>query len=197
MQSARQINLIRKLNPIIRGWVNYHRHVVSKRTFTKIDHAIEKALSRWAKRRHPKKSKYWAFKKYFHAIRQVKHRFCVTERNEKTGKPDTWKLILASYTPIVRHTKIMGKANPFDPEFKSYFEKRLSWKMALNKAGKQTIKALWSKQSGFCPFCGDIITSVFESTIQYLKSPLAGGTQKRSNLVLVHNDCHGRSPPEG
>src|SRR2546427_997086 len=29
--------LIAKLNPIIRGWTNYHRHVVSKATFSSVD----------------------------------------------------------------------------------------------------------------------------------------------------------------
>lgn len=32
--------LIVQLNPIIRGWALYHRHVVSKRTFNSVDHAI-------------------------------------------------------------------------------------------------------------------------------------------------------------
>ena len=29
--------LITRLNPVIRGWANYHRHVVSKRIFARID----------------------------------------------------------------------------------------------------------------------------------------------------------------
>src|SRR6266700_216606 len=33
-------NLIAQLNPKIRGWANYHRHVVSKETYAKVDHAI-------------------------------------------------------------------------------------------------------------------------------------------------------------
>jgi len=37
-------NLIGQLNPIIRGWANFHRHVASKQTFTKVDNAIFLAL---------------------------------------------------------------------------------------------------------------------------------------------------------
>ena len=33
-------DLIRKLNPAIRGWTNHHRHVVSARTFARVDHHI-------------------------------------------------------------------------------------------------------------------------------------------------------------
>ena len=58
--------LIELLNPIIRGWANYHRHVCSKQTFRYVDYAIFKALWRWARRRHPKnKNAHWVRKKYF------------------------------------------------------------------------------------------------------------------------------------
>jgi RNA-directed DNA polymerase len=52
-------NLIAQLNPKIRGWANYHRHVVSKETFAKVDHAIFLTLWQWAKRRHPHKPHTW------------------------------------------------------------------------------------------------------------------------------------------
>lgn len=40
--------LIVQLNLLIRGWANYHRHVVSKKVFKQVDHAIFQALWRWA-----------------------------------------------------------------------------------------------------------------------------------------------------
>src|SRR5258708_19615643 len=49
-------DLIHKLNPKIRGWANYHRHVVSTRTFARVDHHIFSSLWRWARRRHPNKT---------------------------------------------------------------------------------------------------------------------------------------------
>ncbi|HLB43548.1 MAG TPA: group II intron maturase-specific domain-containing protein [Gammaproteobacteria bacterium] len=32
--------MVRKLNSKIRGWANYHRHVVAKRIFQQVDHTI-------------------------------------------------------------------------------------------------------------------------------------------------------------
>ena len=58
-------DLIHKLNPKIRGWANYHRHVVSKRTFVRVDHEIFSGLWRWARRRHPNKNTRWRKQKYF------------------------------------------------------------------------------------------------------------------------------------
>jgi RNA-directed DNA polymerase len=40
-------DLIDQLNPKIRGWANYHRHVVAKRTFSYVDHSIFHSLRRW------------------------------------------------------------------------------------------------------------------------------------------------------
>jgi RNA-directed DNA polymerase len=58
-------DLIDWLNPKIRGWSNYHRHVVSTRVFSRVDHAIFMRLWQWARRRHPNKASRWLKPKYF------------------------------------------------------------------------------------------------------------------------------------
>src|SRR5262249_31754318 len=40
MRTARQQDVIGKLNPLLVGWANYHRHVAAKATFSKLDHLI-------------------------------------------------------------------------------------------------------------------------------------------------------------
>lgn len=62
---ATAYGVITRLNPMIRGWANYHRHANSKETFVKVDTLIFKALWAWALRRHPKKNKSWIADKYF------------------------------------------------------------------------------------------------------------------------------------
>ncbi|MGS1328299.1 group II intron maturase-specific domain-containing protein [Pseudomonas aeruginosa] len=44
-----QPRLIRMLNPMIRGWANYHQHVVSKATFARVDHEIWRVLWQWGR----------------------------------------------------------------------------------------------------------------------------------------------------
>src|ERR1700694_2498746 len=58
-------DLIHKLTPKIRGWANYHRHVVSQRTFARVDRHIFSSLWRWVRRRHPNKNARWCKQKYF------------------------------------------------------------------------------------------------------------------------------------
>ncbi|MDQ2088255.1 group II intron reverse transcriptase/maturase, partial [Herbivorax sp. ANBcel31] len=57
--------LIIRLNQIIRGWCNYHKHVCAKKAFQTIDKNIFGYLWLWAKRRHSMKSKGWRKNKYF------------------------------------------------------------------------------------------------------------------------------------
>jgi|GEM_PF-2338788 hypothetical protein len=60
-----QEQVINYLNPVIRGWGNYYQYVVSKEAFSYFDWMVHQALTRWAFRRHPKKSKQWVINKYF------------------------------------------------------------------------------------------------------------------------------------
>ena len=66
--TLKQAFLIRKFNPIIRGWVNFHRYNVAAKCFERLDYDIWKSLWRWCKRRHPKKSHKWIAQKYFHQV---------------------------------------------------------------------------------------------------------------------------------
>ncbi|WP_410521201.1 group II intron maturase-specific domain-containing protein [Candidatus Tisiphia endosymbiont of Ditula angustiorana] len=40
----KQVLLITMLNPIIRGWTLYHRHIVAKESFSKLRHEIFKIV---------------------------------------------------------------------------------------------------------------------------------------------------------
>ncbi|MED5773669.1 group II intron maturase-specific domain-containing protein, partial [Enterobacter kobei] len=64
-KTMRQENLIRLLNPILKGWALYHQPVVAKQAFSRMDFLLFQAVWRWAKRRHPRKNLEWIRKKYF------------------------------------------------------------------------------------------------------------------------------------
>jgi RNA-directed DNA polymerase len=58
-KTAKQDSIISILNPIIQGYGMYNRFAISKETFSTIDNCLWHKLWRWAKRRHPKKSRAW------------------------------------------------------------------------------------------------------------------------------------------
>jgi RNA-directed DNA polymerase len=141
---AKQVNLIGLLNPVIRGWANYHRHVVAKETFQAVDKEIWLILWRWASRRHPNKSRRWLNRKYFHAFGSWNRAFSAeTRANTPDQEPERLTLVRTSAIPIRRHIKINGDANPYDPQWEAYFEERLRLKMKDSLLGRRKLLSLW------------------------------------------------------
>ena len=120
-RTAKQMNLIEQLNPVLRGWANYHRHIVAKQTFSWIDSQVWSALWQWAKRRHPHKSARWVKAKYFKTRGDRDWMFTAID---ESNKHKMHSLVLEADTSIRRHIKIKGMANPHDPAWKQYFEAR-------------------------------------------------------------------------
>ena len=132
--------LIMKLNEQIRGWTNYHQSVCASDAFAHLDYVLYELLWRWAKRRHPKKNKWWISTRYWHRVGNRNWVFS-TENKE---------LIRVDSTAIVRHTKIKATANPFLDE--AYFQKRKFDKGMHRLTGK--FKTIWKNQNGLCYHCG-------------------------------------------
>ena len=115
--------LILLLNSKIVGWCNYYKYVVSSKTFSKIDYIVFKLITFWTRRRHPNKGKYWINRKYFTKCGLNNWRV-YAKFKDKSGQAKPLFLKLASHVNVKRHIKIRGVANPFNPEFKTYFEQR-------------------------------------------------------------------------
>jgi RNA-directed DNA polymerase len=124
-KTVSQQKLIYLLNPVIRGWANYHRHIVAADAFMRVDSEIWHGLWQWARRRHPGKSRRWIVTRYFHTI-GARNWVFAADTGERTpeGKPIWFKLVYASETKIRRHVKIRADANPFSPDWQDYFEER-------------------------------------------------------------------------
>ena len=154
-KGSKQESLIRLLNPVIVGWVNYYKNCVASDTFRKADYLIFEKLWQWAKRRHPKKGKYWIASRYF---TRIKNRNWCFVANFKRGKADDKIALKRLYdTKITRYVKVKGEANPLDPEWKEYFEKRKTYKMLKSLNGRKSLLYMWEKQNHLCPICGEPI----------------------------------------
>jgi RNA-directed DNA polymerase len=125
-------SLIRLLNPKIRGWANYYQHVVAKDIFSDIDYRILLTLLQWIKRRHSNKNTTWWMRKYFHYHGSRKWTF-FARIHDKSGNVVPLNLFRAGDVEIKRHTKIKGAANPYDPAFADYFERRKSFRTRLSR----------------------------------------------------------------
>jgi len=106
-----QDDLIRILNPVIRGWCNYHRPMVSKEAFKNLDSVLFISLWKWARHRHPMKSRQWVKNKYW---TRIGGRDWIFSSKENT-------LYIAGRTKIVRHYMVRLDKNPFLTEDQEYF----------------------------------------------------------------------------
>ncbi len=181
--------LIAILNPKLRGWGNYYRHVVSKQVFGFVDVRVMRMIWKWICRRHPNKNKTWKQQKYF---KTVGTRNWVFEGiiQEENGKAKVVRLLKVSDIAIRRHTKIRGEANPYDPDWETYFEERLGLQMKENLKGYKRLLRLWLSQDGICSVCVSRITKQTGWHIHHLQRQVDGGNHTFENTVLLHPNCH-------
>lgn len=183
-KSSTQEALIRRLNPVIRGWVNNQRYVVSSKVFSTVDYEIYKYLWQWAKRRHKKKSHKWIAQKYWHHIGSRKWTFSVPYAiQSKEGEQLYCRLEYATDTKIIRFKKIVAEANPFDEYWVDYFEEREGEKMLNSTKGREKLLTIWRRQRHRCPVCGDLITSETRFSVHTQ-------TGINSRKIMVHKECH-------
>lgn len=182
-------SLIQTLNPVLHGWARYHRGVVAKETFSKLDHQIFWRLLRWGRRRHPRKSGKWVYETYWRALgsRTV---FSGMGTNHE-GEPATYALYSLADTPIVRHTKVQADYNPFDPDWEHYGEQRHAALMApaIVSNARWT---LWTQQGGHCALCEALIDSADAADDHHIVYRMHGGSNALANRVLLHPVCHRR-----
>lgn len=117
--------LIRMLNPKIRGWSNYYKHVCSKKTFSYVDHEIFKAIWSWAVRRHPNKGKRWVQRKYFRSF-ALRNWIFSAKTKDKHGNTVNVDLVEAQKVTIKRHIKIRADATPYDPTYHEYYDRLIA-----------------------------------------------------------------------
>jgi RNA-directed DNA polymerase len=184
-RQAKTANLIKMLNPVIRGWANYHKHAVAKRIFQQVDHLIFQPLGYWAHRRHPKKSSTWIKKRYFKTVGN--NHWVFTGVDDKGNHQHLFK---AGLVPVTRHIKIRADANPYDPGWDDYFEERYTKKWLSSKWGWTKLRSIWRQQSGLCPVCQQGFKGETSIHVHHLVERSKGGSDRLDNLVMLHPNCH-------
>jgi RNA-directed DNA polymerase len=174
LRSRPQWQVIKELNPVIRGWSNYYRMVVSSVVFTGCDNVLWHQLRRWSRARHPKKGSQWINRKYWR-----------TEGNRHWvfATPEGAKLRKHSETHIRRHVKVKGEASPYDGHL-LYWSQRLKTHPLLTG----TLAKALQRQNGRCGWCGLLFTG--EDVIEIDHRDRNKGNNAPSNLFALHRHCH-------
>jgi len=168
--------IIRVLNPIIRGYGQYWKHVVSKKTFGYMDNYVFLKIRKHLRQLHPKKSWKWIRERYF--------------KKPHHGGNDRWvltcpltniQLLKMSWIKIERHVMVAYKNSPDDPSLKEYWEKRD--RKVFNSENTLDRMKLARKQGYRCALCKYTLQNGEKVAVQNLEVS-AGKTAK-----LVHVPC--------
>ena len=181
-KSAPQTALIGNLNPVIRGWANYYSTVVSKETYSTLDHLVYLKLKAWAERRHPKKSHGWAADKYWQTIGGDNWVFA-TKQEGKTPL----RLRKHAETPIIRHVKVKSDASPYDGNL-IYWSSR----MGVHPEVSTRVATLLKTQKGKCTQCGLYFREGDVLEVDHIIPKTLGGKNDYNNLQILHRHCHDR-----
>jgi RNA-directed DNA polymerase len=172
--------LVLLLNPIIRGWANYYRTVVSSQTFSKVEKLTMTKLISWAKRKHPTRSGKCIYNKYLKRVNR-RLRFGYSNPTDQV-----WTYILThSATKIVRHTKVSLNRSPYDGDW-TYWLPRGSrlYQFSLRH------RALWKSQKGKCAWCNLYFMPSDIIELDHIISRKDSGSNQITNLQLLHGHCH-------
>ncbi|HJE67552.1 MULTISPECIES: group II intron reverse transcriptase/maturase [Pseudomonas] len=184
-----QEELIGRLNPVLRGWAQYHSQAVAKATFKKLDNLIFWLLRRWAKRRHPKKLATWSWNKYFHSIGGRKQVFAHPYRGKK-GERKYRELYELAKTVIKRQKRLSGGYHPYDAALEQKWEKLRVQRMQHKLRFRKQILSLYRRQKGNCALCGHAITRETGWDDHHVIRRVDGGKDTLKNRVLLHPNCH-------
>ena len=171
-RGAPQTALITALNPVIRGWTQYYRTSVAKRTFNKLDKLMYWKLMCWTAHRHSHRSYRWRHHRYWRrrGLRMV----------FSDGKHT---LNHYAETPIVRHVKVRGEKSPYDGDW-VYWGARLG--RDPTRPGR--VIRLLRQQQGRCEGCGLPLTT--EDVMEIHHRDGDRRNDRYANLVLLHAHCH-------
>jgi RNA-directed DNA polymerase len=191
--------VIKRLNPIIRGWAAYYRTQVSSVIFGALDNYLWRLTYKWAVFSHQSRSKRWVFSRYFGRFNKARQdRWVFGDRNSGAY------LHRVSWTNIIRHQIVKHGASMDDPALREYWaRRRRKTPLPINP----TTKRLLAAQNGRCHICKGMLfaadqqpqtTHAWEQWLHNARTRIivqASGTPDNDGYRLIHADCLTSSRP--
>lgn len=180
---SHQVRLIKELNPLIRGWVNFYSFSDAQTTgeLSRQDYLLFQKLRAWARRRTGEwnkktKSKYWK------SLGKQNWVFATS-----SGEANPLRLLTHTKfgSSSTQYVKVRGEDSPFNGQL-------VYWSTRLGRSPElPTRKAsLLRSQKGICLWCclrfreEDILEE------DHILARALGGKDEYKNLQLLHGHCH-------
>jgi RNA-directed DNA polymerase len=194
--------VIRRLNPIIRGWASYYRTQVAADVFGKLDHYLWRLTWKWATFSHQSKPTDWIVHRYFGKFNKARRdRWVFGDRASGAF------MHRFAWTNIVRHQIVRHEASLDDPALADYWAwRRRKATLPINRT------ALWlhRDQDGRCAICKSTLLAVEDRPLTpHEWETWLATTRKTIDVVwnqstadtaeprLIHLHCHPTRQPTG
>jgi RNA-directed DNA polymerase len=200
LRGSNATTVIKRLNPIIRGWAAYYRTQVSARVFNALDQYLWELTYKWATFSHSNKPTTWVIARYFAKFNKARQDRWVF--GDRASGAFMHKF---SWTNIVRHQIVKQGASPDDPTLTEYWARRRR-KSALPV--NRTAQWLHREQDGRCAICKAMLAPVEDrpqtprewehwlaTTRKTLDVTWDRGTSDTAEPRLIHVRCQTSSSP--
>ena len=179
-----QAELIGKLNPIIRGWMNYYKtsDISTVGGHSNQDNDLYHKLRSWSRRRCKTDWKR-AYAKYWNKV-AVKGR-TVNRFSTREGKTGLYLISHTDTSCSNRYVKVKGNASPYDGNL-SYWATRMGRHPEMDSLKASLLK----KQKGKCTHCGLYIRNGDIQETDHIIAKKLNGKNVYSNYQLLHGHCH-------
>ena len=167
--------LIRKLNPILKGWANYYRSSYhSQEVFQSIAHYVYQRWWIWARKKHRRRSKRWIYSKYV---------FTTPKRSWRIGASE--KMLLFDMT-LAKQIKVKNLKNNVN----LYLDEEYYISRSFIKNADRFRKTIYKLYNFKCVECGQALYGEEDVHLHHVIPRKDGGQYTLENIVPVHAICH-------
>ena len=187
-KTAKQSQIVRKLNPIIIGWTNYFRfsHLLTTKIGSSMEQILFNKLKYWGKRKLNSANKLVnAYDKFWHKI-NGRRQFAFKDRDGEYVSISLYRKV-AKGVSLVKYVKVKKDVSVYNGDLK-YWSRRAITPDLKTKTKDKLLK----RQNYKCFICGKTFLPFDTIETDHITPIAKGGSHKITNLQLLHAVCHDR-----
>jgi RNA-directed DNA polymerase len=185
-KTAKQSQIVRKLNPIIIGWTNYFRfsHLLTTKIGGSMEQILFNKLKYWGKRKLNSANKLLsAYDKFWPKI-DGRRQFAFKDRNGEHIAISLYRKV-AKGTSLVKYVKVKNDVSVYNGDLEYWSRRAITPDLKTQMREK-----LLKRQDYKCSLCGKIFLPFDIIETDHIIPIARGGSHKIINLQLLHAVCH-------
>lgn len=187
-KTAKQSQIVRKLNPIIIGWTNYFRfsHFLTTKIGGSMEQILFNKLKYWGKRKLNSANKLLkAYDKFWHKI-NGRRQFAFKDRNGEYVTVSLYRKV-AKGVSLVKYVKVKKDVSVYNGDLNYWSRRAITPDLKTRTRDK-----LLKRQNYKCSVCGKTFLPFDIIETDHITPIATGGSHKITNLQLLHAVCHDR-----